>query len=154
MQIAAIYMGISKFIYPSKNLLWKKLSVGGLQEKAGTLFSIYPITNERLLEKERQKLDSLSKKPKLPPYSLSKDIMTEFNVPRLTDWGPGGLYGYTREELLEMERLANLTPSSHTSSIQREKFEDWKQNILSFHQDVLLLEFNQKKEMQTMQEII
>ena len=43
--------------------------------------------------------------------------MTEFNVPRVTDWGPGGLYGYTREELLEMERVANLTPSSHTSSI-------------------------------------
>ena len=37
----------------AKNLLWKKLSVGGLQEKAGTLFSIYPITNERLLQRER-----------------------------------------------------------------------------------------------------
>ena len=106
----------------AKNLLWKKLSVGGLQEKVGTLFSIYPLTNERKLDKERKKLDKLSKKPKLPPYSLSKDIMTEFNVPRITDWGPGGLYGYTREELIEMERIANLTPSSHTSSIQREKF--------------------------------
>ena len=68
--------------------------------------------------------------------------MTEFDVPRVSDWGPGGLCGYTRAQLLEMERLANLTPPSHTSSIQREKFEDWKQNILNHHKEVILLEFN------------
>ena len=68
--------------------------------------------------------------------------MTEFDVPRLADWGPGGLYGYTRAQLLEMERLANLTPPSHTSSIQREKFADWKHNVLNHHKEVILLEFN------------
>ena len=45
------------------------------------------------------------------------DLMGKMNVPHLDDFGPGGLYGYTRAQLLEMERLANLTPSSHTSSI-------------------------------------
>ena len=80
--------------------------------------------------------------------------MTKFDVPKVDDYGPGGLYGLTRAQLLELERLANLTPPSHTSSIQREKFEDWKQNVLNYHKEVILLEFNKKKEMQTMQEII
>ena len=68
--------------------------------------------------------------------------MTEFDVPRVADWGAAGLYGYTRAQLLEMERLANLTPPSHTSSIQREKFEGWKRNVLNHHKEVILLEFN------------
>ena len=83
------------------------------------LFSLYPFTNEKILEKERKRLESLRAKPK-PPYVMANDLMKKLDVPRLEDFGPGGLYGYTREQLEEMERLANLTPSSHTSSIQRE----------------------------------
>ena len=48
---------------------------------------------------------------------MVNDLMQKLGVPNLSDFGPGGLYGYTRAQLLEMERLANLTPSSHTSSI-------------------------------------
>ena len=138
----------------AKNLLWKQLSVEGLQEKTNSLFSNYWFANMRRAEEERKRLALLRKKPKREPYSLAGDIMGKFDVPRVRDWGAGGLYGLTRAQLLELERLANLTPPSHTSSIQREKFEDWKQNILHYHKEVILLEFNQKKEMQTMQEII
>ena len=53
-----------------------------------------------------------------------------------------------------MERLANLTPSSHTSSIQREKFQEWKEDVKQFHKEVILLEFNQKTELYTLQDII
>ena len=40
-------------------------------------------------------------KAKPPPYNMLQDIMTKFNVQKQekTDWGPGGLYGHTREEL-------------------------------------------------------
>merc|ERR1712060_684118 len=74
---------------------------------------------------------------------MANDLMERMGVPRLDDFGPGGLYGYTRAQLLEMERLANMTPSSHTSSIQREQFENWKNDVKAFHKDVILLEFNQ-----------
>ena len=33
--------------------------------------------------------------------------MGKFDVPRVRDWGAGGLYGLTRAQLLELERLAN-----------------------------------------------
>ena len=48
---------------------------------------------------------------------MSNDLMSKLNVPKLEDFGPGGLLGYTRAQLIEMERLVNATPSSHTSSI-------------------------------------
>ena len=53
---------------------------------------------------------------------MANDLMGKLDVPHLEEFGPGGLYGYTRAYLVEMERLANLTPTSHTSSIQREQF--------------------------------
>jgi hypothetical protein len=97
--------------------MWKHLSIKGLMDKADHLFSIYPLTNEKLLEGERRRLDAIRNRPKPPPYVMAKDLMQKLGVPKLEDFGPGGLYGYTRAQLLEMERLANLTPSSHTSSI-------------------------------------
>ena len=75
------------------------------------------MTNEKLLTTERKRLQDLRNKPVPPPYILAEDLMKKLEVPRLEDFGPGGLYGYTRAQLLEIERLANMTPSSHTSSI-------------------------------------
>ena len=117
------------------------------------LFSLYPFTNEKILGMERKRLDALRAKPK-PPYIMAHDLMKRLDVPRLEDFGPGGLYGYTRAQLEEMERLANLTPSSHTSSMQREQFASWKLDVEELHQEVILLEFNKKKELYTMQDII
>ena len=78
----------------------------------------------RAIKKEMER----RRRAKPPPYNMLKDIMDKFNIkkPKFMDWGPGGLYGHTREELEEMERLANRTPSSHRSSIQREMFKEWK----------------------------
>ena len=100
--------------------MWKRLSVRGIMDRVEHLFSIYPFTNAKILEQEKRRLDALRRRPKPPPYCMANDLMDRLEVPHLEDFGPGGLYGYTREQLLEMERLANLTPSSHTSSIQRE----------------------------------
>ena len=36
-----------------------------------------------------------------------------------------------------MERIANLTPSSHGSSIQREKFKEWRENLIDY-KDVVM----------------
>ena len=118
------------------------------------LFSIYPLTNAKILEKERKRLHALRNKPEPPPYIMANDLKEKLNVPQLDDFGPGGLYGYTRAQLLEMERLANLTPSSHTSSIQREQFQNWKSDVERLNKQVILLEFDQKQELFTLQEII
>ena len=114
------------------------------------LFSIYPLTNAKILEKERKRLEALRNKPEPPPYVMAHDLMSKLGCPMLDDFGPGGLYGYTRAQILEMERLANLTPSSHTSSIQREQFQNWKQEVEHLNKEVILLEFNQKKELYTL----
>ena len=89
--------------------------------------SLYPLTNQKRKDAEiKEHNDRIlaaraakAKKVKPPPYNMLTDIMTKFGVekPEDYDWGPGGLYGRTREELEEMERIANLTPSSHGSSI-------------------------------------
>lgn len=97
--------------------MWERLSIKGLMDKIDHLFSIYPFTNEKILNDERKRLNALRNRPKPPPYVMAKDLMSKMKVPHLDEFGPGGLYGYTRAQLLEMERLANLTPSSHTSSI-------------------------------------
>lgn len=97
--------------------MWERLSVKGLMDKVERLFSLYPLTNARILEEERRRIEAIRNRPKPPPYNMCKDLMQKLQVPRLEDFGPGGLYGYTRAQLIEMERLANLTPSSHTSSI-------------------------------------
>jgi len=97
--------------------MWERLSIRGLMDKVDHLFSIYPLTNQKILEDERRRLEAFRNRPKPPPYRMVNDLMQKLGVPNLSDFGPGGLYGYTRAQLLEMERLANLTPSSHTSSI-------------------------------------
>ena len=97
--------------------MWERLSVKGLMDKVERLFSLYPLTNARILEQEKRRIDEIRNRPKPPPYNMCNDLMMKLQVPHLDDFGPGGLYGYTRAQLLEMERLANLTPSSHTSSI-------------------------------------
>lgn len=86
-------------------------------DKVDHLFSIYPMTNDKILAKQRRELEALRNRPKPPPYRMASELMNKLEVPKLEDFGPGGLFGYTRAQLLEMERLANLTPSSHTSSI-------------------------------------
>ena len=122
--------------------MWERLSIKGLMDRVERVFSLYPLTNEKLLTTERKRLEALRNKPLPPPYILADDLMKKLDVPRLEDFGPGGLYGYTRAQLLEIERLANMTPSSHTSSIQREQFAKWKQEVDSLHKDVIMLEFN------------
>mgnify|MGYP000921543895 CR=1 FL=1 len=102
--------------------MWERLSIKGLMDRVERLFSLYPLTNAKILDAEKRRLEMIRNRPKPPPYKMAFDLMSRLNVPRLEDFGPGGLLGYTRAQLIEMERLANATPSSHTSSIQREKF--------------------------------
>ena len=97
--------------------MWERLSIKGLMDRVERVFTLYPLTNEKLLTTERKRLEALRNKPLPPPYILADDLMKKLDVPRLEDFGPGGLYGYTRAQLIEIERLANMTPSSHTSSI-------------------------------------
>lgn len=54
------------------------------------------------------------------------------------DWGLGGLKGFTRAELEEMERIRNLPPPDDTSEQKRKKFVDWKTDLLQ-NDDVILL---------------
>ena len=100
-----------------KEAMWKRLSIMGLMDRVERVFSLYPFTNKRIIDAEKKRLDQIKNKPKPPPYKMSNDLMSKLNVPKLEDFGPGGLLGYTRAQLIEMERLANATPSSHTSSI-------------------------------------
>jgi len=134
--------------------MWEHLSVKGLMDRVEHLFSLYPFTNAKILDEERRRLEAIRNRPKPPPYRMANDLMNKLEVPRLEDFGPGGLLGYTRAQLLEMERLANATPSSHTSSIQREKFASWKQEVHQLSKKVILLEFNRKRELFTLQDII
>mmetsp|Transcript_14836 Transcript_14836/g.18574 ORF Transcript_14836/g.18574 Transcript_14836/m.18574 type:complete len:119 (+) Transcript_14836:661-1017(+) len=97
--------------------MWKRLSIMGLMDRVERVFSLYPFTNAQILEAEKQRLEAIKNRPKPPPYQMANDLMSKLNVPKLEDFGSGGLLGYTRAQLLEMERLANATPSSHTSSI-------------------------------------
>ena len=75
--------------------MWERLSIRGLMDRIEHLFSLYPFTNEKILGMERRRLDALRTKPK-PPYIMANDLMKRLEVPRLEDFGPGGLYGYTR----------------------------------------------------------
>ena len=96
--------------------MWERLSIKGLMDRVEHLFSLYPFTNEKILGMERKRLNAIKSKPKAI-YIMANDLLKKLDVPKFEDFGPGGLYGYTRAQLLEMERLANLTPSSHTSSL-------------------------------------
>ena len=85
---------------------------------------------------------------------MDKDLMKKLKVPRLEDFGPEGLLGFTRSQLLEMERLANAPPSSHTSSIQREQFQLWREEVNNLHKSVVLLEFDKHQDLVTLYDII
>lgn len=79
-----------------KDLMWERLSIKGIMDRVEHLFSIYPFTNAKLLDLERRRLDAIRNAPKPPPYNMADDLMGKMKVPRLDDFGPGGLYGYTR----------------------------------------------------------
>lgn len=79
-----------------ENRMWKRLSIKGIMDRVEHLFSIYPFTNAKLLEREKRKLEELRNKPLPPPYVMADDLMDKLDVPHLDDFGPGGLYGYTR----------------------------------------------------------
>ena len=80
-----------------KEDMWKRLSVKGIMDKVEHLFSIYPFTNKKLLEQEKKRLIAIKNRPLPPPYVMADDLMDRLEVPHLDDFGPGGLYGYTRE---------------------------------------------------------
>ena len=54
--------------------------------------------------------------------NLSKSLAKDFKVKKPADWGLGGLRGFTRAELEEMERIRNLPPPDDTSEQKRQKF--------------------------------
>lgn len=76
--------------------MWQRLSIKGIMDRVEHLFSIYPLTNAKLLQIERKRLDAIRNAPLPPPYQMANDLMDKMGVPRLDDFGPGGLYGYTR----------------------------------------------------------
>lgn len=76
--------------------VWRSLSIKGLMDKVDHLFSIYPLTNEKILADQRRQLEALRNRPKPPPYLMVNELMDKLAVPRLEEFGPGGLYGYTR----------------------------------------------------------
>ena len=65
-------------------------------DRVDRVFSLYPFSNKKLLDAERRRLDCLRNKPKPPPYQMVADLMEKMRVPKLDDFGPGGLLGYTR----------------------------------------------------------
>ena len=65
-------------------------------DRVDRVFSLYPFSNQKLLEDEKRRLDFIRNKPKPPPYLMVSDLMEKMNVPKLDDFGPGGLLGYTR----------------------------------------------------------
>ena len=77
-------------------MLWERLSIKGLCDKVEHLLSVYPLTNEKILNDERRRLEAIRNRPKPPPYVMAHDLMSKLDVPRLDDFGPGGLFGYTR----------------------------------------------------------
>lgn len=73
---------------------------------------MYPFTNEKKRKeeferrlREYRKALALRNKPKPPPYNLLDDLVNKFRIekPEDGDWGPGGLYGFSREELEQQE---------------------------------------------------
>ena len=76
--------------------MWERLSIKGLMDRVDRVFSLYPLSNKKLLEKERRRLDCVRNKPRPPPYQMAGDLMDKMRVPLLEDFGPEGLLGPTR----------------------------------------------------------
>ena len=73
-------------------------------------------------EKQRQRA-ALKRRNKL--FNLSKQLAKLFAVQKPEEWAPGQLFGLTRAQLEEMERLAELARQIDTPTAKRLKFKEW-----------------------------
>ena len=46
--------------------IWESLSIKGLMDKVDHIFSIFPLTNEKILKQQRRELEAIRNKPKPP----------------------------------------------------------------------------------------
>jgi len=76
--------------------MWKRLSIMGLMDRVERVFSLYPFSNARILDDEARRLAILRLKHPPEPYVFATDLAKRLKVPKLEDFGPGGLLGYTR----------------------------------------------------------
>ena len=76
--------------------MWKRMSIMGLMDRVERVFSLYPFSNARLLSDEARRLAILKAQKPPEPYRMANDLVKRLKVPRLEDFGPGGLLGYTR----------------------------------------------------------